>query len=250
MKNQKHIAYAGLFMMVLFITSGCPNNGVQTQTSENIARADEMPVEGPGELQPELVASNTEPQPVEGTDDLDRQVSEFLTSQRRRWRDSNVPYSDGQLLHDIIVENNYKYAIEIGTSTGHSGIWIAWALSKTGGRLITIEIDQGRYNQAKSNFEAAGVEDYIDARLADAHDLVPQLEGPVDFVFCDADKEWYINYFKALAPKMVTGGCFTAHNTNQRGVREFISYVRDLPGFETTIDNRGSGMGITYKKAD
>ncbi len=58
------------------------------------------------------------------------------------WRDMNVPASDGKLLYDIIMENKYKSAVEIGTSTGHSSIWIAWALSKTGGKLITFEIDE------------------------------------------------------------------------------------------------------------
>ena len=139
----------------------------------------------------------------------------------------NVPLSDGKILYDIIVKNNYKKAVEIGTSTGHSAIWIAWALSKTGGKLITIEIDKNRYLQAKANFKKAGVSDYIDARLADAHDLVPSLPGKYDFVFNDADKYWYKNYFVAMDPKMKVGGCFTAHNTRQRsrGIREFMEYV-------------------------
>ena len=184
------------------------------------------------------------------TSELDKKVSEFLTSHTNSWHDLNVPYVDGQLLHDIILKNNYRHAGEIGTSTGHSAIWIAWALSKTGGKLITIEIDRGRYNEALANFKEAGVEDYIDARLADAHDLVPRLEGPVEFVFCDADKEWYTNYFKALEPKMVVGACFTAHNTNQYGVRQYLDYVNTLPNFTTTIDNRGAGMGISYKTND
>ena len=65
-----------------------------------------------------------------------------------RWRDLNVPYEDGQVLYDLIVKNNYTRALEIGTSTGHSAIWIAWALSKTGGKLITIEIQEARYKTA------------------------------------------------------------------------------------------------------
>jgi predicted O-methyltransferase YrrM len=87
------------------------------------------------------------------------------------------------------MRNNYKKALEIGTSTGHSSVWIAWALSKTGGKLITIEIDEGRHRQALAHFEEAGLSEYIDARLADAHELVPKLEGPFDFVFCDGRAE-------------------------------------------------------------
>jgi len=59
-----------------------------------------------------------------------------------------VPYEDGKVLYNLIIKGGYKSALEIGTSTGHSAIWIAWALSKTGGKLITIEIDEGRYRTA------------------------------------------------------------------------------------------------------
>jgi hypothetical protein len=90
--------------------------------------------------------------------------------------------------------------------------WGAWALSKTGGKLIPIEIDAGLHRKALQNFKAAGVEAFIDARRADAHQLVRELKGPFDFVFLDADKEWYTQYFKDLDPKLVNGGCFTAHN--------------------------------------
>jgi len=186
---------------------------------------------------------------------LDEKVKSFLESRRGTWRDMNVPESDGKLLYDLIIKNKYKDALEIGTSTGHSTIWIAWALSKTGGKLITIEIDEGRYRKALENFKEAGLSDFIDARLADAHDLVKELEGPFDFVFCDADKGWYKQYFIDLYPKLRVGGCYTAHNVSNRGwgrrggTGEFYEYVKSLKDMETTIDNRGAGMSISYKKS-
>lgn len=181
--------------------------------------------------------------------ELDKKVEGFLKSKEYSWRDMNVPTSDGKLLYDIIIKNNYKNAVEIGTSTGHSGIWIAWALSKTGGKLITIEIDERRYREALTNFEKAGLSKYIDARLANAHELVKQLKGPIDFVFSDADKDWYINYFKVLDPKLIVGGCFTTHNVGQYNGREYYEYVRHLPNYKTTLDDQGAGMSISYKTA-
>ncbi len=181
---------------------------------------------------------------------LDKKVKAFLVENTSNWRDMNVPISDGKILYDIIVKNNYKKAVEIGTSTGHSAIWIAWALSKTGGKLITIEIDKQRYLQAKANFKKAGVEKYIDARLADAHELVPELPGKYDFVFSDADKYWYTNYFKAMDPKLEVGGCFTAHNTNMRipSIREFVDYVKNVDNYKTTFaENSRAGISISYK---
>lgn len=190
---------------------------------------------------------------------LDEKVKKFLDSRAWQWRDMNVPAVDGKLLYDIIVRNNYKSALEIGTSTGHSGIWIAWALSKTGGKLITVDIDERRHKQALQNFKEAGLSDYIDARLADAHQLVKQLKGPFDFVFSDADKEWYKNYFIDVDPKLKVGGCFTAHNIYDRAGRGyggrsgqdlFLEYVRSLPNYETTVNSQGGGVSISYKKAE
>jgi len=148
--------------------------------------------------------------------ELDKKVKEFLDSHKNQWHDMNVPATDGKLLYDIIIKNKYKNALEIGTSTGHSAIWISWALSKTDGKLITIEINERRHKEALDNFKEAGLSDYIDARPADAHELVRELKGPFDFVFCDADKDWYKNYFIALEPKLKVGGCYTAHNVQRR----------------------------------
>jgi len=186
----------------------------------------------------------------ERKEDPDARVGKFLESKRNRWRDMNIPEADGKVLYDLIVRNGFTRALEIGTSTGHSGIWIAWALSKTGGRLITIEIDEERHREALKNFSESGLMPYIDARLGDAHELVKELEGPFDFVFCDADKEWYKNYFLEIYPKMENGGCYTAHNVSMRwnpAMREFLNYVMELEGVETTIDRSSyAGISISY----
>jgi caffeoyl-CoA O-methyltransferase len=185
--------------------------------------------------------------------DLDKKVNQFLENNRREWRDMNVPYQDGQVLYDLIVENNYTSALEIGTSTGHSTVWIAWALSKTGGKVITIEIDEARHKEALDNIRQAGLEKYVDARLADAHKLVKELKGPFDFVFSDADKGWYTQYFKDVSPKLKPGGCFTAHNVlnGYGGTREFLDYVKSLDNYETTVDrSSSSGISISYKKSE
>ena len=184
---------------------------------------------------------------------LDEQVQAFLESRRGTWRDLNVPESDGRVLHDLIVKHKFTRALEIGTSTGHSGIWIAAALAKTGGKLTTIEIDPERHRVALANFKEAGLAPYIDARLGDAHEVVPALSGPYDFVFSDADKDWYKNYFVAVWPKVVAGGCFTAHNVSGRGggpgIREFLAHLKTLPDGVTTIDTSSrAGISITCKR--
>jgi caffeoyl-CoA O-methyltransferase len=190
-------------------------------------------------------------------EDLDTRIRQFLDTHDWGWGDMNVPAVDGRTLHDIIVKNNYTRALEIGTSTGHSGTWIAWALSKTGGKLITIDIDERRHSEALENFAAAGLSDFIDARLGNAHEIVPSLEGPFDFVFSDADKGWYKNYLIDVLPKLEVGGCYTTHNVSmgRRGRRgrggsgDYMEYLLSLPNLETTVDSRGGGLAISYKKS-
>ena len=178
---------------------------------------------------------------------LDSQVSGFLNDARGSWTDLNVPYEDGKILYNLVLKGRFRNILEIGTSTGHSTIWLAWAAAKTGGKVITMEIDKGRYESALDNFKKAGVAPYIDARLADAHRLVPILKGPFDFVFCDADKDWYLRYFLDLEPKISVNGCFAAHNVLRSGgpeVKRFLDYVKGDRKFRTSIE-RGSGEGIS-----
>ncbi len=184
-------------------------------------------------------------------DEIDAKVTKFLAANRYSWRDLNVPEADGRALYDLVLEHGYRRVVEVGTSTGHSGIWTAWALSKTGGRLITIEIDEARYREAKRNFEQAGVAAFVDARLGDAHDLVPRLDGPIDFAFIDADKDWYTRYAQALIPKLRVGGCLAAHNVSPGGRRQmtgdFYGYVTSLPFMESSFR---SGVFVSCKRRE
>jgi caffeoyl-CoA O-methyltransferase len=188
-----------------------------------------------------------------GSQSLDDRVREFLASQKDQWREENVTEADGRFLYDLILKRGYTRALEIGTSTGHSGIWQAWALSKTGGSMITVEIEEFRHLLAVRNFKASGLDGIVDARLADAHKLVEELPGPFDFVFIDADKNWTLNYFKALLPKLAAGGCFAVHGVSSlgymKGVRDFLDHVRSLDFMETTVETPSAGgISLSFRK--
>jgi len=192
-------------------------------------------------------------QNLEAPKDLDARVTAFLQQHRNDWHDLNVPEADGQQLYDLVIKNGYKRALEIGTSTGRSGIYIAWALARNGGRLITIDIDDVRHRQAVQNFKDAGVSAFVDARLGDAHEIVPTLDGPFDFVFSDADKDWYTNYAKAVLPKLRVGGCLATHNVyGGRGRRgsngDYYEFMTGLPYLENSLTP--GGLLISYKRRE
>lgn len=187
---------------------------------------------------------------------LDEKVMKFLADHRGQWHDLNVPESDGKLLYDLVIKGNYRNALEIGTSTGCSGIYIAWALSKTGGKLVTLEINEERHKTALENFRQAGLSEYIDAMLTDAHSFVKEAKGPYDFVFSDADKDWYKNYFMDVNPKLIVGGCFATHNIRDVGKGNsgyqpaYYEYVKSLKNYETSLNLSGAGLMISYKRAE
>jgi predicted O-methyltransferase YrrM len=179
-------------------------------------------------------------------DSLDAQVRRVLNG--RAWHELNVPASDGRLLHDLIVQRRFTRVLEVGTSTGHSAIWMAWALNRTGGRLVTIEIDERRHGEAMRNFRDAGLSHVIDARLADAHELVPALPGPFDLAFVDADKDWNLRYFQAILPKLAPDGCIATHNISRqrrRGDGGYLAEVERTPG--TTTELVGTSIALTCR---
>jgi caffeoyl-CoA O-methyltransferase len=211
-----------------------------------VGRWTKYAIAGAGSLAAAIVLAAASTAGPDG-DATDAKVRAFLEKSRGAWRDWNVPEADGKILHELVLKRRFRRALEIGTSTGHSSVWIAWALAKTDGTLTTIEIDPGRHATAVRNFREAGLDGRIDARLGDAHALVRELPGPFDFVFSDADKDWYLRYFQDLEAKMAPGGCFTAHNVLRSGgggAAEFLDYVKKRPGWETTVET-GSGEGIS-----
>jgi predicted O-methyltransferase YrrM len=163
----------------------------------------------------------------------------------------NVPRADGEFLHRFILEHNYKRGLEVGTSNGYSAIWMGMALRQTGGRLLTLEIDQRRAGLARENFRAARLENVIELREGDALEIIPGLEGPFDFVFIDAWKPDYIRYFEMLYPKLRPGGAILAHNvtSHQSQMANFLETIQNHPDLQTRIDRRSrSGISISIKR--
>jgi caffeoyl-CoA O-methyltransferase len=163
----------------------------------------------------------------------------------------NVPREDGELLRDLILERGYTRALEIGTSNGYSAAWMALALRKTGGRLITLEIDEHRAALAARNFARLGLDAVIELRRGDALALLPALEGPFDLVFIDAWKRDYVEYLRLVFPKVRRGGAIVAHNVRSHAgeLREFLRAIESHPELDTRIDHRSSaGTSISIKR--
>ena len=159
---------------------------------------------------------------------------------------ANVPVADGRMLRLLAESSNAKHVVEIGTSTGISGLWFALALERTGGKLTTFEFDPARAATARKNFREAGVEKLITIIEGDAHVNITKLKEPVDIVFIDADKEGYVDYLNKLLPLVRPGGLILVHNVNM--IPDYMKLVVSKAELDTTVFTEGGGMAISLKK--
>jgi caffeoyl-CoA O-methyltransferase len=158
----------------------------------------------------------------------------------------SVPMQDGKALRLLTEAASAKNVVEIGTSTGYSGLWFCLVFQRTGGHLTTFEIDHERAAKAREHFKEAGVEQMVTIIEGDAHEQVAKLRGPVDLVFIDADKGGYVDYLNKLRPLVRPGGLILAHNVDM--VPDYVKAVTTSAELETIFYMEGGGLGVTLKK--
>lgn len=159
---------------------------------------------------------------------------------------ANVPAADGRMLRILVESVNAKHVVEIGASTGISGMWIAMGLLKTGGKLSTFELDASRAASARANYKRAGVDHIVTLVEGDAHENIRKLKEPVDVVFIDAEKEGYTDYLTTMLPLVRPGGLILAHNADM--IPEYLRLAASKPELDTVIYTTGGGLAITIKK--
>lgn len=158
----------------------------------------------------------------------------------------SVPQEDGEALWVLTEAANAKRVVEIGTSTGYSGLWFCMALSATGGHLTTFEINHKRFTEAHQHFEQAGVSNLVTQIEGDAHTNVEKLKGPIDVVLIDADKEGYVDYLHKVLPLVRPGGLILANNIDM--TPDYVHAVTTNPDLQTIFYMQGRGLGVTLKK--
>jgi predicted O-methyltransferase YrrM len=162
-----------------------------------------------------------------------------------------VSEEDGRFMRLLVATARTRRALEIGSASGYSAIWIGLGLRETGGQLVTIEYDKVRAQRALENIKTAGLADIVHVISGDALAEIPKLSGSFDFVFCDAWKRDYQKYFTLAFPLLNKGGLFLAHNVvnKQAEMADFLKTIRTSPALLTTIVSPGSeGMSVSYKR--
>ena len=161
-----------------------------------------------------------------------------------------VSEEDGRFLRVLVAMRGARSILEIGAASGYSGIWLGLGARETGGRVVSIEYDPQRAQEATRNISKAALTDVVRVVHGDAFKEIPKLTGTFDLVFLDAWKPDYKKFFDMVYPRVTPGGVFLAHNVvNKRNDMEpFLSAIQSHPGLFTSIVSPGSeGMSVSYK---
>lgn len=154
----------------------------------------------------------------------------------------------GRLINILAGSLKAPTILELGTSYGYSGIWLAEAARASGGRVITMELEEDKSAYARDMAAKAGLADYIDFKVGDAVPMISQLPAGLDFVLVDLWKDLYVPCLEAFYPRLNRGAIVVADNMlhpGGDGVKRYGEAVRAKPGMSSVLVPVGSGLEIS-----
>ena len=164
------------------------------------------------------------------------------------------------LFYNILLRSNAtKNILEIGTSVGYSTIWFADAIRENNGSIISLEQDIKKIERAKRNLDSVHLSQYVEILQGDALDTISKFSKEFiekfDFIFIDADKERYIQYFDLCLPLLKKGGIIGADNIIyperfSKMMKAYVNHVKNTPNVRTITIPIDNGEEITMKLSD
>lgn len=177
-------------------------------------------------------------------------IEELESTQKDFW---NLSRESANFLNMLIKISGAKNAVEVGTSNGYSGIWLAKALKEKGGHLTTIEYYEKRIVLAQEHFKICQVDDLITIKQGSACEILEEIcedkNFVIDFAFIDANKREYIKYFETIDKNLKRGGIIAADNitSHPEKVADFVEKIKADPNYQVEILDLPAGMLLAYK---
>lgn len=181
-------------------------------------------------------------------------------------KEYNVPIVTKEVaeyLRFLVRDKNVKNILEVGTAIGYSGIIMGKEIEKKDGKLYTIEIDEERYDTAQENIKKSGLKNIISIK-GDATEEISKIDDNFDFIFIDASKGHYKEFFEDSMKLLNKDGIIFIDNIMFRGylykefpkrfktivrrLNEFIEYLHTREDGEFVLLPFGDGVGLFRKK--
>ena len=162
---------------------------------------------------------------------------------------TNIAPENGQFLSILIHAIQARNVLEVGTSNGYSTIWLATALKETGGRLITLEFDQKRAEEAQAHLQEVGLDSIVEMRVGNALDEISKCDVTFDLVFLDAEKNEYRRYLELALPNIRPGGLIVADDTvtMRDEMPDYVEFVFNTPRLHSVDIPLDDGIILSYK---
>lgn len=153
----------------------------------------------------------------------------------------------GQLLNILARSIEAPTILELGTSFGYSGIWLAEAARAAGGRVITMELHEYKSAFARDMAEKAGLGDHIEFKTGDAVQMIRALPDGIDFVLVDLWKDLYVPCLDAFYPKLNPGAIVVADNirADEPNVMQYVRAIRAKPYITSVTLPVGQGLEVS-----
>jgi predicted O-methyltransferase YrrM len=165
----------------------------------------------------------------------------------------NTTPGDAQLLRILIESSRAKRGLEIGVATGYGAIVMGLGFERSGGRLTSIDPDPEMIKAARANIRKMHLQEVVTVVKGAALRVIPKLRGPFDFVFIDALKHEYLQYLRAVEPKLNARAVIVADNVIRRAaaMRDFLDAVEHDPAYQAVVvrasEEKNDGMMVIYK---
>jgi predicted O-methyltransferase YrrM len=169
--------------------------------------------------------------------------------QERSKKMLNLEPETARFLHMFVRSTHRTRLLEIGTSNGYSTIWLAWAMSLTGGRMISIDRDDEKQFMADLYLRRVGLREVVDLKCGDATEIVDNLPGPFDCVFFDADRYSAPSQLTLLMPRLLPDVLLLADNalSHPTEIAAYLRMLEFLLDFDRVVVPIGKGLSIAYR---
>jgi predicted O-methyltransferase YrrM len=161
----------------------------------------------------------------------------------------SVPRTTAELLRALVVSSKSKTILELGTSAGYSTLWLARGAVDNNGHVWTVDKESSKIALASKHFKDAGLNDYIIQLSGEISEVLKSWDKKIDFLFIDADKKNYLNYFKTLEKFFHAGTIIVADNviTHASKMKDFLDYIQDNKNYYSTILPLDHGLALIVK---
>jgi predicted O-methyltransferase YrrM len=179
--------------------------------------------------------------------------SKLSAEEARRRRDEMllpVGHATGTLINLLVKEAEARRILDVGTSYGYSATWLAEAARAVGGKVISLELQAAKVEHARAQLARAGLESYVEFRVADALASLATLPGPFDFVLIDLWKDLYVPVFDLLHGRLAQGAIIVADNMLQPEsarvhAKAYRQRVRSAADMSTVLLAVGNGLEVS-----